>query len=446
MTVQERPSARHQIIIVGGGAGGLELATRLGGTLSRRGLADVTLVDAALSHLWKPLLHEVAAGSLNSHEDDIGYLAHAHAHHFRFRLGRLAGVDRARRLVCCAPALDERGDPINEACSFPYDTLVVAIGSITNDFGVPGVAEHCMFLDTRQQADRFHRHLLKSCYAANSQSEPLRDGQLHVAIAGAGATGVELAAELHDSLHQLAEFGLERIEPERNVRISIIEAAPRVLPGLPERISKSTHTVLEGLGITVYTGERICAAGPDGFRTDSGRLVPAAMKIWAAGIKAPDVLAQMDGLEVDRVNRLVVRGTLQTTRDDDIFAFGDCASCRLPGTDLIVPPRAQAAHQQATLLARSIAAKLRGAALPEYRYTDHGSLINMSRYETVGSLMGNLLGKRPNSLFIEGALARLTYLSLYKMHQFALHGYFRTALLTLADLLTRQARPRLKLH
>lgn len=446
MALQERLSSRHQILVVGGGAGGLELATRLGRSLGRRRKADITLIDATLSHLWKPLLHEVAAGTMNSHEDDVGYLGHAHQNHYRFRLGRLAGVDRAQKLVHCAPALDEHGREMNAARSFPYDTLVIAIGSTTNDFGIPGVAEHCMALDSREQADRFHRHLLRACYTANSQSTPLRPGQLHVAIAGAGATGVELAAELHDAVAQMVELGLERISPERDVKLYLIEAAPRVLPGLPERISSRTQKVLESLGVVVHTNERITAATAEGFQTESGHFIPAETKVWAAGIKAPEVLRETDGLEVDRINRLLVRPTLQTTLDEDIFAFGDCAACRVPGTDLVVPPRAQAAHQQAALLAKSLARKLEGKPLPEYAYSDYGSLINMSRYETVGNVMGNLLGKRPNSLFVEGAFARMSYLSLYKMHQVALQGVFRTGLLTLANLLTRRTKPRLKLH
>lgn len=446
MSLQERPSSRHQIVIVGGGAGGLELATRLGHVLGRRGKGDVTLIDATLSHVWKPLLHEVAAGTMNSHEDDIGYLGHAHGNHYRFRLGRLAGVDREAKLVHCAPALDPQGAPMNAARSFPYDTLVIAVGSTTNDFGIPGVAEHCRFLDSREQADDFHRQLLKACYTANSQSEQLRPGQLHVAIAGAGATGVELSAELHDAVHQMVELGLDRISPERDVKLNLIEAADRVLPGLPERISGSTRKVLEGLGVEVFTGERICEATPEGFRTESGKFIPAEIKVWAAGIKAPEVLRDTGGLEVDAINRLVVRPTLQTTLDDDIFAFGDCAACRIPETDLVVPPRAQAAHQQASLLARSITRKLKGESLPEYHYADYGSLINMSRYETVGNVMGNLLGKRPNSLFVEGLFARMSYLSLYKMHQVALQGLFRTGLVSLANLLTRRTKPRLKLH
>jgi NADH dehydrogenase len=441
------PTGRHQIIVVGGGAGGFELAVQLGRRLGKPGLADVTLVDMKLSHIWKPLLHEVAAGTMNAHEDELNYLAYAHWNHFRFRLGALEGLERASRTVTLSPSVDDHGNEFIPRRSFRYDTLVICIGSLTNDFGVTGVKEHCYFLDLREDADLFHRSLLRDCYAANVQSAPLRPGQLHIAIAGAGATGVELAAELHTALGHLVSFGLDRVDPEHDVRIHLIDGAERILPGLPAEISAKTAAVLKGLDVNIITGERIVEATADGFRTQSGMFIPAAIKVWAAGIKAPDVLRDLDGLESNRINQLLVRRTLQTTRDDHIFAFGDCAACPMPDGQATVPPRAQAAHQQAALLARSIAARVAGKTeMPEYTYTDFGSLINLSHHRTIGNLMGNLMARGRGGVFMEGFLARLAYLSLYKMHLFAIQGFWPVAMTTLANLLTRRTKPRLKLH
>jgi NADH dehydrogenase len=445
VVIRPNTGTLHRIVVVGGGAGGLELATRLGDTLGRTGRADVTLVDAALIHVWKPLLHEIAAGTLSTAEEGLSYLAQGHWHGFGFRLGRVHAVDRAARRVLTEPTLDESGAEYVPARSIPYDTLVLAVGSVSNDFGIPGVAEHCFFLDAHRQADRFHQHLLRRCYAAHAQEGPLRPGQLHIAIVGAGATGVELAAELHRSTRDLVAYGFDRIDPERDLRITLIEAADRILPGLPERLSDLVLRQLREIGVEVLTGERIVEATAEGFRTGSGRTLHSEIKVWAAGIKAPGFLAGIDGLQTNRLNQVIVRSTLQAIGDDDVFAMGDCAACPMP-PDGFVPPRAQAAHQQASLLYRGLRCRLRGEPLPVFRYVDYGSLINMSRYSTVGSLMGNVARLWSPSWFVEGTFARIVYLSLYKMHQFAVHGIIRTTLATIANLLTRRTRPRLKLH
>ena len=434
-----------RIVVVGGGAGGLELATRLGERYARDTSVAVTLVDRSYSHLWKPLLHEVAAGTLNSNSDELSYLAQAHWHHFEFRLGALLAVDRSAKTITIAAAVDIDGHEYIPQRQLAYTYLVLAIGSVTNDFGIEGVAKHCLFLDSREQADALHQYLVRACYAADAQSEPVRAGQLHVAIAGAGATGVELAAELHHSLHTLVGFGLNHIDVAKDIRIHLVEASDRILPGLPAAIAISTHAVLERIGVDVHTGGAITRATADGLTTANGKFIPAEIKVWAAGIRGPAVLSTLNGLEVNRANQLSVRSTLQTTLDDDIFALGDCAACPRDATHL-VPPRAQAAHQQASLLLSSIECRRRGQPLPVFVYRDFGSLINLSRYSAVGNLMGNLFRRHTTSLPLEGWLARWAYLSLYKMHQIAVQGWLRTALTTAADVLTRASRPRLKLH
>jgi NADH dehydrogenase len=167
------------------------------------------------------------------------------------------------------------------------------------------------------------------------------------------------------------------------------------------------------------------------------------MTIWAAGIKAPVFLSKLEGLEANRSNQLIVLQTLQTTNDTDFFALGDCAACPQPGSERPVPPRAQAAHQQADALFKTLCNRLQGKAAVPFVYNDHGSLINFSRYTTVGNLMGNLSGR---GMYIEGKVARLFYVSLYRMHQVALHGFLRTGVIWLMDKISRAMQPRLKLH
>ena len=177
--------------------------------------------------------------------------------------------------------------------------------------------------------------------------------------------------------------------------------------------------------------------------TSSGQVIPASLKVWAAGIRAPGFLKDIDGLETNRINQLVVRPTLQTTLDDDIFAIGDCGAVAWLGHTGTVPPRAQAAHQQASHLVGQIRRRLRGQPLKEWRYRDFGSLVSLGEYSTVGNLMGALVG---GNLMIEGYFARLMYVSLYKMHELALHGFPKVALDTLARLITRRTEPHVKLH
>jgi NADH dehydrogenase len=432
----------HRIVIVGGGAGGLELATRLGDAFARRGQAQVTLVDARLTHLWKPLLHEVAAGTFDSHENDVDYIAQAHQHHFEYRLGRMDGLDRERCEVSIAPTVDETGREIIPRRTIPYDTLVLALGSVSNDFGIPGVAEHCVFLDEREQADAFQRAVLQNYIRVQTHPETPAANQLQVVIVGAGATGVELAAELHNVARQLVAYGFNRIVPERDVKLVLIEAGERILSALPERLSNAAHDQLRKLGVEVHTGRRVTRVTAEGVETHDGQVFPSTLKVWAAGIQAPSFLRDLAGLETNRLNQLVVRPMLQTTRDEHVFALGDCAACPQPRTDKPVPPTAQAAHQQAALLVKSIRCRLRGRPLPVFTYHDRGSLVSLSHYTTVGNLMGNLTG----NVMIEGWFARLTYRTLYRLHQRALHGTLPMLLMLLSDFLQNRTHPRLKLH
>ena len=447
--------ALHRVVIVGGGAGGLELATALGEKfgkkLGRRGRAAVTLIDQARSHVWKPKLHEIAAGSMDIGLHEVSYRAQAHWHGFRFRVGQLTGIDRASRLVHVAPFVDEDGVQVTPARSFGYDTLVIAVGSQSNDFGTPGVAEHALKLETTADARRFHRRMVNALIRANAQQEPLAPHQLQVAIIGAGATGVELSAELHRTTRELVAYGLDRIDPEQDLQLHLIEAAERVLPGLPEQISTAARQMLEGMGVQVHTGAKVAEVLPEGVRFSDGRLIAAELVVWAAGVKAANFLRDLDGLETNRINQLVVRPTLQTTLDDDIFAIGDCAACPWPEADQgkggWVPPRAQAAHQQAALMVKQLQRRLAGNPLLPYRYRDFGSLVSLGEFSTVGNMMGGAVGGlMGGSLMIEGFMARVMYQSLYKMHEVALHGFAKVGLDTLARLITRRTEPHVKLH
>ena len=433
----------HRIVVVGGGAGGLELVTRLGDTLGRRGRADIALVERARTHLWKPLLHEVAAGSMDVPRHELDYLAQAYWHGFRYRFGEMIRLDRARHLVHLAANFDDEGRLITPERSVGYDTLIIAIGSVSNDFGTPGVVEHAICLDTSEQAQRFNRRLINACLLAHTQAEPVRPGQLHVVIIGAGATGTELSAELHRTVRGVVAFGLDKIDPNKDIKITLIEAADRIVPMLPKRLSDSTARLLGELGVEVRTGARVTEVRRDGVLLEGGEFMPSELVVWSAGVRGPDILKDLDGLEATRASQLVVRPTLQTTRDDNIFAIGDCAYLVPEGQTQPVPPRAQAAHQQASHLRKQIQRQLNGLPIEPFRYRDFGSLVSLGEFSTIGSLMGFIAGK---GLLIEGYFARLMYRSLYKMHEAALHGPIKVGLDTIARAMTRRSEPHVKLH
>jgi NADH dehydrogenase len=438
------PNDRPHIVIVGGGAGGLELATRLGDTLGRRGRATVTLIERGRTHFWKPHLHELAAGSVDLDVHELDYLAQSHWHGFKYRYGEMIGLDRASREVLVGPVMDEeQGEEIVPARRIRYDLLVLAVGSNINDFGTPGVIEHAMALDSTAQADRFHRRLVNAFLRAHAQTVPLRRGQLDVAIVGAGATGVELAAELHNATRELVSFSLDNIDPDKHIRLHLIEASPRILPALPERVSIAARRMLDELNVEVHCDARVAEVLPQAVRLADGRVIDAAMVVWAAGVKAAPFLAKL-GIATNALNQVKVDARLRSVDDPDIYALGDCAAVEWAGhPGRLVPPRAQAAHQQAMYLVKALRRRLAGKTSPAWRYRDFGSLVSLGEYSTVGNLMGNFVG---GNLWLEGLFARWMYQSLYKMHEIALHGWWKTSLTTLARLIARQTEPRVKLH
>ncbi|MDU8923447.1 NAD(P)/FAD-dependent oxidoreductase [Pasteurellaceae bacterium LIM206] len=440
------------IVIVGGGAGGLELATYLGNTLGRKARASITLIDRNQTHLWKPLLHEVATGVLDAETDAVSYRAHAHNHHFHFEQGSINRIDRTNKYVELAPVYGQEGDMIVVARRIPYDYLVLAIGSKSNDFNTKGVAEHCIFLDGPEQALRFQHKMLELFlkYAENNALEEIgeddskqklvQEGKVNIAIVGGGATGVELSAELFNAAQHLSSYGYGKIDSS-HLQVTLIEAGERLLPALPERISTSVRTELEELGVNVKTGTMITEAKANSLMTKDGQEIKADLMVWAAGIRISAITRQFDGLELNRINQICIKDTLQTTVDDSIFAIGDCAFL-LQKDGKPVPPRGQAANQMATVCGQNIVALLNGKTLKTFTYFDKGSLVSLSKF----TALGNITTGKKSSMTIEGRLARLAYISLYRLHQQKLHGCFKTGLIILIGRLNRFIRPSLKLH
>ena len=441
----------HRVVIVGGGAGGLELAARLG---SRFGPGHITLVDANPFHVWKPSLHEVAAGTLDIHQEGLSYPMLARDRGFRFVMGALRSLDSEQRVIHIAPVVAPDGEEVLPARKLSYDTLVMAVGCSANFFNTPGAAEHAIALDSTAAAERFRLSLLKliarrelsSTGEATDQSLDERDAAaraLHIVIVGGGATGVELAAELHESTQNIYSYGRSPDSVAAQAQIAVIEGGPRLLVPLPDSVGEAARKLLIERGVQVHLSTRVADVSAEGVRDSNGKFYPADLVVWAAGIKAAPLLATL-GLPVNKLNQIEVDKRLRTA-DAHIYAIGDCAAVPWGAEGKTLPARAQVANQQASWLAKVIGARIEGKPEPEgeFVYRDHGSLVSIGQGGGVGSLMGGLAGR---NMFVRGIIARLLYMSLHLMHHAAILGIFRTGTLALGRFLTKRSRPLVKLH
>ncbi|XLZ71869.1 NAD(P)/FAD-dependent oxidoreductase [Massilia sp. SR12] len=430
---------RSKYVIVGGGAGGLELACKLGRKL---GPQQVMLVDSRLYHIWKPSLHEVAAGTLDIHQEGLSFQMLAHDNGFTYVYGAMTALDAAARQLTVAAISTEAGEAVLPQRSIGYDSLVLAVGSTSNYFGVPGAAEHTISLNATEDAERFRLTLLKLLTKAALQKGQGGAAGVDVVIIGGGATGVELAAELREASGVYTSYGFGHLDPVRDVRITLLEGAPRILAPLPERVSTAALKLLDQRGIKVVTDCRVTAIAADHVSVGE-HSYPSDIVVWAAGIKAPAFLATL-GLPVAKGGQLEVTGELQVQGVPGVYALGDCALC-LGADGKPVPPRAQAAHQQADYLLETFLRESRGKA-PQgkpYAYRDYGSLVSFGQSTSVGSLMGSLRGF---SWFVEGFFARMMYVSLHLLHHQAVLGTIRTGVLAVARFLVKRATPLVKLH
>lgn len=428
------------IIIVGGGAGGLELACKLGRKLGRE---RVTLVDHSFYHIWKPTLHEVAAGTMDMHQEGLPYTMLAHHNGFTFVYGSFAGLDAARREITVAAVEETSGAVIIPQRKLSYSRLCIAVGSTSHYFNTPGAAENTISLNGPGDAERFRLEMLKQMTWAESRKETDPSAGVDVIIIGGGATGVELAAELREASSKYIDYGFRRLDAARDIRITLLEGAPRILPPLPERVAATATALLEERQVRVVAGCRVAEILPDAVRDVAGTSYPYQVCVWSAGIKAPAFLATL-GLPVNGAGQLEVTAALNVQGHPEIFAIGDCAACML-ADGRRVPPRAQAAHQQADYLYGLFLRRLRkvdGQPQP-FVYRDYGSLVSVGPETSVGTLMGSLKGR---SWFVRGGLARLMYVSLHLLHHGAILGWMRTGWLAVARTLIRRNTALVKLH
>jgi NADH dehydrogenase len=430
-------------VIVGGGAGGLELACKLGRKLGPR---RVTLVDNRLYHIWKPSLHEVAAGTLDIHQEGLSYQMLAHDNGFTFVYGAMTALDSSAQRVIVGAVNDAAGVEVLPPRELDYKGLVLAVGSTSNYFGVPGARENTISLNATEDAERFRLTLLRLMARVEQEMHDAADAShpgIDIVIIGGGATGVELAAELREASGVYMSYGFRKMDAQRDVRITLLEGAERILAPLPDRVSGAALRLLNERAIKVVTGCRVTKIDADRIEDAQGNVYRSNLCVWAAGIRAPEFLSTL-GLPTNRGGQIDVDVQLAVKGVANVYALGDCAAC-IDGNGKAVPPRAQAAHQQADHLLKRFVAEAAGRKAPEapYRYRDYGSLVSIGHATTVGNLMGSLKGL---SWFVEGFVARTMYKSLHLMHHQAVLGSLRTGVLAVARYLIRRSTPLVKLH
>jgi NADH dehydrogenase len=431
-------SKRHRVVVVGGGAGGVELAI----ALARRADAttdEVVLIDKESSHLWKPRLHEVAAGLMNSGDDQVGYLALAQGHGFRFHYGALAGLDSSARTIRLAAVENTAGgEVVLNSRELDYDDLVLAVGSQVNDFGIEGVIEHCHMLDSYAQARVFNLSFLN---AAMQVAEGQRE-HLAVGIVGAGATGVELAAELRHAASAMKRYG--GLGAANRLDITIVDMANRVLAGADLKTSAYAASRLDALGVKIELNQVVSRVTAAGLHLKDGEIIPCDLKVWASGITGQPIVHSLSGLQISKQNRIITDPRLACSGLEHIYAFGDCAAVPDAHGASALPATAQVAHQQASYLADALARRRRGKQVQPFIYRPRGSLVSLGPSEAAGEFPALHQG-RP-AVLARGILPKLLYASLLHLHRAAMHGWMRAVALAVSDRLRRIAVPPVKLH
>jgi len=423
-----------KIVVIGGGAAGLELSTRLGNKLGKSLLAEITLIDPNLSYTWKPLWHEIAAGRIDVSKDKTEYLAQGDEHNFKFKLGALAGIDRERKLIHIK-TLDYESEPLLIEEVLYYDILILAVGSIHNDFDTKGVSEFCLSFDTLDECDAFHKSLIINLFKLFQTDKK----EINISIIGGGSTGVELAFEINNTLTKLLNYN-SISNNNISINLNIIESAPGILNGFSEELVNKITNQLKAANIKIHSGKKVIKIDQKTIYTESGMQIKSDIKLWAAGIKAPEILTTL-GLETNKKNQLMLKDTLQLSTDEHIFALGDCATFSDKNKSL--PPTAQLAQQQAKFLAKSLTKYIKlGRPLDKFLFKKQGTIISTSKNSAVGELETSVAGK----INLNKRFAYFSYRFLYRKFQASLYGWKKVIFLIIADFFTRRTKPSIKLH
>ena len=357
---------RPHVVVVGAGFGGLNAVKSL---LS--GPIDITLLDRGNYHGFWPLLYQVATAGLAA--DDIAHPIRelfAGRANVRVRLGVVTHVDLDRRFV-----------DLEDGARIEYDYVVLATGSVSADFGIPGVAEHAFPLKTLADAVRLRNHILGAFERADADEALVASGVLTFVLAGGGPTGVEMAGALAELIGRNLAHDFTHLDVTA-ARIVIVEMADHLLGGFSASSQHSARSTLEARGVEVRLGAAIARVDADRVELTDGTAIPCGTVVWTAGVRAHD-LASALGVPQTRGGRVAVNADLSVPGHPEAFVVGDLA-----GTQ--DPQLAQVAIQGGRHAARAIRRLHAGRATHPFRYRNHGIMATIGRRAAVAELPGGL--------------------------------------------------------
>ncbi len=420
------PPPSFSVVIVGGGAGGLELAAGL----AKDGCKDILLIDHNTSHVWKPRLHEMAAGLGFGEVDALSYAGLAEKWGFAYQQGELHSVSPDDGAVTLAAIENEGGVVVVRQRRVAYKCLVLAIGGSVPDFGTEGVLEHAFRLVDGNDAERLFKRFSQGLLACSLSGA---GRPFEIVIVGSGATGVELAAHLKQD-HLCAALAPRSALPE--IRVTIIEAAEQILSGVQDDVRRDVRGRLENIGIRIETGKQVSRLTADDVQTKDGTLYPSDLTVWTTGTVGPPVSEQIGSLETNKRGQWLVTSTLQTTTSNAIFALGDCCALK----DDPAPTTAQAAGEQAEHLIANLPRWLAGEPVAHFKFQNKGTLLSLG----AGGSIANLKKSFGDDILINGRLARAAYQGLYRQHQYHILGLVKGTEEVVAVIFEKAIGPRLK--
>jgi NADH dehydrogenase len=390
---------RHRVVIIGGGFGGLQAATHLA-----KASVELILIDRRNFHLFQPLTYQIATGALSPGE--VCYPLRAifkRRRNVRVLLAEVKGFDLDAREVRVEPGAGDAGPT-----SIAYDSLIVAGGSRYSYFGHDEWAEVAREVKSLESALEVRGRILSAFEAAEMEPDPeRRRAWLTFVLVGAGPTGVEMAGQIAELARDTLRRDFRAIDP-RDGRVLLVEATDRVLTSFPPSLSRKAAQSLEDLGVTPLLERMVVEIDSEAVTVDApdgSERIPARTVIWAAGVTASGLaaqLAELTGADLDRAGRVAVEPDLTLPGHPQVFALGDMVRVRGPdGAPVVYPGVAPVAMQQGRYVAKVVRARLRGKTIGSFRYRDKGNLATIGRARAVADL---------HAIQLSGFLAWVTWL------------------------------------